>query len=689
MEEEKRFLERDLSWLSFNYRVLMETRNPDLPLYNRIKFMAIFSSNLDEFFRVRVASLRHLIDIGKRKINKELDLKPKKLLKKIHEQVHQHQEEYGKILREIIIPGLEKNNIFLYMGQDIHPTHLGHLHNILKGKILSFLRPILLEDDKAGTYFLENGELYFSLKLQAKDNVLPNQFQYAYLNIPSNHLPRFYQLPPVDGTEYFITIDDIIRFQIEFIFPQWKVLDCFSIKLNRDADLNIEDEYSGDLVDKIRNQVQKRNIGIPSRFLYDQTMPEEMLNKLAETFYLKDDDLIPGGRYHNLNDLMTFPNPRKPDLIEAPWPGLLKRELEECHFLFDIMDKKDLILHFPYHTYDYVVRFFNEAALDPFVKSIKVTLYRIAANSLIGHSLITAALNGKRVTVFVEVKARFDEENNIRWAQRMEEAGVQIIYSIPGLKVHAKVALIQREDPDEDQRWYGFLGTGNFNEKTAAIYTDHGLLTARQPMLNELDQVFQYLENRETPDQFEHLLVAQFNLMETFEELIDHEIMAAKKGNEARILIKLNNLEEKTMIEKLYEANNAGVKITLIVRSICCLIPGIKGQSEHIKVMRLVDRFLEHARIFVFHHHGEEKIFMGSSDWMKRNLFRRIEVVFPVYDPDIRSEILQILDFQLKDNTKATLIDNENRNLLPDGNQVNKRRAQLDLYQWIKEKENA
>jgi len=682
------YYDRDLSWISFNQRVLMEAQDPSLPLYERLKFMGIYSSNLDEFFRVRVASVRSLSDIGKKKINKQLKIKPGKLLKEIHNKVNTQLEEYGKTLREDLLPKLLEHHIHIYMGdQDIPPDHKKVIDHYFKSKVLSFLHPAIIDPKHKENYFLNNRALYFALRLK-KISGKKEPVQYAYLNIPSENLPRFLSLPQLDGCYCMIFLDDIIRNNLEFVFAGHEIQECASIKLNRDADLNIEDEYSGDLVDKIKKQITKRNIGVPSRFLYDNKISEQLLDFLVEVFELNSDDLVPGGRYHNLNDLMKLPNPLKPQLEAPKLSEIQIKELDQCPSIFDSIAKKDHMLHFPYHSYDYVLRFFNEAAVDPFVQEIKVTLYRIAADSLIAHALISAAKNGKDVTVFVEVKARFDEENNIRWAQKMEEAGIRIIYSIPGLKVHAKVALIKRKDLKGKAKYFSFLGTGNFNEVTAGIYADHGLLTCHPEMMEEVEKVFKYLYRRKDPGEFKHILVSQFNLQSRFLEMIDREIAFARNNKPGRIILKFNNLEDKVMINKLYEASNLGVTIDLLLRGICCLVPGVEGQSENIQVRRLVDGFLEHARVFWFHNNGKDELYAGSSDWMKRNLYHRIEVIYPIYDTKLKQELIKIIEWQLKDNVKATLLDQNHHNVaVPTKPSDPAIRAQTKIYEWLKNRE--
>ena len=679
MDNEQHYIDRDLSWLAFNGRVLEEAQDVTLPLYERIKFLAIYSSNLDEFYRVRVAGLRSLQKLNKKKINKKFKVDPDKLLPQIKEIVERQQETFGSILSKDIRPELGANNInLLYNKSEIPEKLIPELKAYFRNRILSYLQPVILKPGKGA--FLTNRALYLLLKIHSPNS---EDFQYAYVNIPSPPLPRFFQLRD-NGQYYFIFIDDIIRLNLEYLFPGFEVSEAFSIKLNRDADLQIEDEYSGDLVEKLKSNLDKRNIGPPSRFLYDLTMPIDMLTAIIEATGIDEEEAVMGGRYHNLYDLFSLPNPKSPDLEINKWPPLVKKELEKTNSILDLIEEKDVLLNFPYHSYDYVLRFFNEAAIDPKVKEIKVTFYRVAADSFIVNALISAARNGKKVKAFIEVKARFDEENNLRWAERMKEAGIKITYSIPGLKVHAKTALVIRENNDGHKMSYAFFGTGNFNEKTAGIYADHGILTCNKDMTDELDKVFKYLYKRTPVEKLETLLVSQFNIIDKLESLIDREIEHAREGKKARIHIKVNNLEDPKMIDKLYEASIAGVKIKVIVRGICRLRPGEFPYSSNIKVIRLVDRYLEHARIFAFYNNGANEMYMGSADLMRRNLYHRIEVVFPVLDPDVKAQISALLAFQLNDNVKSRLVDSEGKNnviLLKNG--IRKIRAQEGYYKWL------
>lgn len=675
------YYDRDLSWLTFNYRVLMEAQSKDVPLFERLKFLAIYSSNQDEFFRVRVASIRSLLDINKKKINQALDLEPKELLSKIHDRVHTQLAEYGETLRNHVLRELEKSGLFVLSIDQINEDQKADCLYYFKTQVLSFLQPYMF-GNTVRPPFLNNRELYMALRLK---NKYSGNIEYAYLNVPSNYLPRFYQLPSPNVQFHYIFLDDIVKMHLDFVFPEFEVIECRNIKMNKDADLNIEDEFSGDLVEKIEKQIEKRNLGMPSRFLMGQGISTELKEYLKDAFELSDEDLVEGGTYHSLFDFFQLPNPIGAAIEYEKLPPLRNKKIDRHRSIFNALDESDQMLHFPYHTYNYILQFFNQAAIDPNVKEIKVTFYRIASKSLIGNALMSAAKNGKQVTVFIELKARFDEENNLRWAEKMQAAGVKIIYSIPGLKVHAKVALIKRKTEQGAIKNYSFFGTGNLNEQTASVYADHGLLTCHDGLGNELDELFKYLYRRKEPSPFKSLLVSQFNIIEGFSELIDREIEHVKNGKKGRIVIKLNNIEERGMIDKLYEASRAGVEVQMIIRSICCLVPGVPGMSENITVRRIVGRYLEHARVLWFENDGNDEVYMGSADWMKRNLKSRIEVNIPIFDPGLKQEIKELLKLQLRDNTKAVVLDEEQNNMpIPYESGRRLFNAQLDSYHLIK-----
>ncbi|MEE9429681.1 MAG: polyphosphate kinase 1 [Melioribacteraceae bacterium] len=685
-----KYKNRDLSWLSFNYRVLQEAKDPRVPLYERIKFLAIYSSNLDEFFRVRVAGLKSLQTINK-KTQKALSFDPTIILKKIFKIVNKQQNEFGEIFRKQILPELKENKIFLIDETEVTDYQKEFIADYFNESVIPQVQPILLIKKKI-IPFLRNRRPYLAVKLKPK-NTKPTssvkkrvQHKYAIIEIPSNHLPRFISLPSNDSNKYIIFLDDIIRIHLSSIFQGYEIVSSYSIKLTRDAELYIEDEFSGDLLDKISKSLKKRNTGKPSRFLYDEKIPTAFLKVLKESFLVGHNDLAQGSKYHNFNDFFAFPNPNRDDLKNEPLPPLKQNELESFPTLFEAMSQKDFALNFPYQTYDYVIDFFRLAATDPNVTSIYLTQYRVAKHSQIIKYLERAVKNKKKVMVFVELKARFDEESNILWAEEMKQRGINVLYSFPGLKVHSKLALVIRKE-NKQEKSYCYLGTGNFHEQTAQLYCDLGLFTTDKRITKEVKTVFDFLEGQIVNPKFRHLLVAQFNMRNTFTKLIDKEIDATKKGKKAEIILKMNSLEDRKMINKLYEASNAGVKIKIIVRGICCLVPGVARQSENISVISIVDRFLEHSRIFIFYNGGHKKVYAGSADWMRRNLSKRIEVIFPIYNEKIKKEILDIIFIQLKDNVKARHIDRyDKNNYVKIKNQKTEIQSQVVTYNYLKDK---
>jgi len=692
---DNRLFDRDLSWLSFNYRVLLEAADPSLPLYERIKFLAIYSSNNGEFFQVRVATLQSLSK-AKKKNPASFQQDPDFLLEQIFTEVNRQQDTFGDIFRNLILPALAREGVHLILG---NPTQLGHqtfVEQYFDEEVKAFLHPELLRKGKI-THFLRDNALYHAVKLRNRprnfDKLPPlekniqshkKRIRYALIQIPTHYFPRFVELPKVDGQHYYMFLDDIIRYNLERIFPGYDVLACHSIKLNRNAEITIEDEFDGNLVEKMRSSLKKRRIGLPARFLYDKAMPASMLKYLRETFDLRKRELLGGGAYHSYSHFFAFPNPLAPKLERTPTPPLIKAELQAYDNIFDAIRSRNWLLHFPYHTYDHVIRFLNQAASDPRVEEIYTTQYRVASNSAIVGALIRAAQNGKKVTVFVEIKARFDEQQNIQTAEEMKQAGVSIIYSIPGLKVHAKVAMALRRE-GETLKGYTFLSTGNFNEKTARIYTDQGYFTDNEGVINELSELFAHLQDRTyAPAPFQKLLVGFFGMRERYIAMIDREIMNARAGRSSGMFIKINNLEDKEMIEKLYEASEAGVPIRMIVRGICRLRPGVPGMSSNIQVLRLVDQFLEHSRIFLYHNAGQEVMYLGSADWMGRNLRRRIEVAFPLEDRELLEEVKALMEFQWADNVKAVRL-NENLENIPVENDLPPLRAQIEIYNRIRD----
>lgn len=666
IKDPKRYFDRDVSWLSFNGRVLAEATNPEVPLYERLKFLAIYSSNLDEFYRVRMASIMAL---------SKLSAERKGILEEVHRIIRRQQDWSGQILRQQIIPELKQHNVeFLYnvpIPQSLHAP----VREIFFNEVAGYLQ---VEPLTKGTQlFPENNKLYLTVSLERGHGIY-------VINIPSDHLRRFHPIRKDDKT-YVVMLDDIIRYHATAIFGGKKIKDAYAFKVTRDAEMNVSDDVGVAPTIQMEKLLKLRDLGFATRLLYDASMPDYMLRRVVQTFKMNDAMNVAGGRYHNLRDFFTFPKGSS-DLYYSAHDAV-GIPVDKRHSIFDAIDNGDIMLHTPYHRYDMILRFFGEAAIDTSVEKIYVTLYRIATDSTIAHSLISAARNGKKVYVLVELKARFDEANNLRWARRMKEAGVTILYSSARMKVHAKVAVVVRRSRQITKK-YGLFATGNFNENTARLYTDHILFTSNPRILREAQLLFSMLikdSRHPNPGKiiFKELIVAPFNIRQTFFALIDREIEAARGGRAASITIKLNNLEEETLIDKLYEASAAGVQIQLIVRSICRIVPQKPGLSENISVRRIVDRYLEHGRIFIFHNGGNPKVYCGSADWMNRNIYHRIEVCFPILDEKIRKQLLQIVKLQLQDNTQATVIDESmtNTRIVNDERRI---KSQDAIYDFVR-----
>ncbi|MEM9847394.1 MAG: polyphosphate kinase 1 [Bacteroidota bacterium] len=675
------YIHRDLTWLSFNYRVLQEAKDPNVPLIERIKFLAIYSSNLSEFFKVRMANQRSLLRAGKKTRN-SFEFSPKDVIKSVQQTLSDHQQEFSRIMEEEIVPELKKHNINLLRRLDLNEEQQAFVANYFRDHMLPYVQPVLLVKQKIRP-FLNNDSLYMVVWMEEKDSN-KKKTAYAIVKIPSNDVPRFVELPSAEGEYDLIMLDDIVRNSIAWMFPGYRIIDTFSVKKTRDAELYIDDEFSGDLVEKIKKSLSKRAVGVTSRFVYDREMPKDLLDYLSEVFNLESYDVFLEGRYHNNFDFFKFPDFGKDHLKNQKLPPLSYPKLEESTNLFKQIDKTDHLLNFPYHSYESVIRFFEAAAYDPDVTHIKITQYRVARKSRIMQALMDAVKFGKQVSVFIEVKARFDEKANLRWGEKLEAAGVQVRYSFPGVKVHSKLGLVRRKEGD-NYKLYTYLSTGNFHEDTAKLYSDFGLFTTDKRITVEVARIFSYLETLDAPE-FEHLLVGQFNLRSDLVRLIEQEIEHAKQGLPARIILKMNSLQDKAMIAKLYEASQAGVKIKLIVRGICSLIPQKKGWSENIVAISIVDRYLEHARVFIFHNNGKEKMYMSSADWMVRNLSYRIEATFPIYDEAIKKEVKEFIDIQLNDNTKARILNEEQTNPYRKLDSDISIQSQIETYYHIKRK---
>lgn len=679
------YIHRDISWLSFNYRVLQEAKDPRVPLLERIRFLAIYSNNLDEFFRVRVANHRNLLRVG-RKTREKIEDDPKTILKQITRIVNEQQEEFSRIFENQILPELARHNVFLRRRLELNRAQKSFVEKYFREHMLPFVQPVLLIKGKIRP-FLNNAALYMVVHLLDKED---HKKQVAIVKIPSDHLPRFIELPASSPRrKELIMLDDIVRHNLSQMFPGYEILDAYSIKLTRDAELYIDDEYSGDLLQKIRNSLAKRQVGPPSRFVYDREMPQELLDFLVETFDLRKEDLLVEGRYHNNFDFFFFPDFGYNHLRQSPLPPLPLHELDDEENIFDAIGKKDQLIYPPYHRYDPVVRFFTEAARDPAVTHIKITQYRVAKRSQIMNALIQAVAAGKQVFVFIEVKARFDEEANLRWGERLEAAGVKVAYSLPGVKVHAKMALVRREEAN-GARMYAYLSTGNFHEGTAQVYCDFGIFTADPRLSTEVGRLFTFLETGIRPlEPFQHLWVGQFNLRSRLERLIEREIAHARAGKPASITLKVNSIQDPAIIAQLYAASNAGVKIRLIVRGVCSLVPAVPGWSENIEAISIVDRYLEHGRVFIFENAGTPEYYLSSADLMTRNLSFRIETVFPVYDPEVKQIIHDIIEIQWADNIKARTIDAEGSNAYRRTSTEIAVQSQVETYFYFKRRQEA
>ncbi|MEO8587959.1 MAG: polyphosphate kinase 1 [Flavobacteriales bacterium] len=679
----ERFFERDLSWLSFNDRVLQEAKDPRVPLLERLKFLAIYSSNLDEFYRVRVASLRSLVKL-KRTDRTALDIPAEKLVDRINRKALKQQQEFGALYRGTLLPALARHGIRILREDQLDKAQLEHLRVFFTDRIAPLLNTAAVRPGNAP--FIEDRKLYFACRLRPKGK---SRQRLVLLNIPSDELGRFIALPSRAGRSDVIFLDDVMRVHLASLFTGYKVMGCHAIKLSRDAELYLDEEFVGNVKEKVRKSLRKRQTGTPSRFLYDSAMPHATLRALRTLLGLSKQDMVAGGRYHNFSDLMKLPVKRHAALRDKPWPPRPHPRSARVKNTFAAVAKGDMLWHYPYHDFGMFTRWLQQAAADKAVKRIAITLYRVAESSEVCTALLDALGRGKQVTVFVEVQARFDERSNLFWGEALEKAGAQVLYSYEGLKVHCKLCLIERVEKARTRR-YAYLATGNFNERTAPLYSDQALLTCNEAITREVAEVFAHLRDRRHRPRLQHLLMAPLTLRDQLEAFMDKEIEHALSGRPASILLKLNSLEDRAMISKLYDASRAGVKVRLIIRGICCLVPGIPGTSDNIEAISIVDRFLEHSRAYVFHNNGKPLLFLSSADLMGRNLDHRIEVAFPLLDPMIQKEMIELLEIQWKDRVKARLIDaaqtNPYRKRIRNARPL---RAQEATYAYIKKKKAA
>ena len=695
MKTKNTYVNRELSWLKFNARVLQEAADEKVPLLERLRFAGIFSNNLDEFFKVRYATVKRVA--MNESSDKELGVHAKELLEEITKEVIQLQDESLSIINTIT-EELEKEQIFIVNEKTLLPEHEAFVNTYFYDKVRPALFTIILNDLEKFPQ-LKDDVAYLAVKMTLKEDekasgvqkffsskAYKEKIQYALIELPTT-LNRFIELPQVDDKHYIIMLDDVIRFCLHLIFSifNYESLSANMIKITRDAELDIDDDLSKSFVEKISSSVEDRRKGAPVRFVYDKTIDKDTLHFLIEKMgIVNTDSVIPGGRYHNRRDYMSFPSLGRTDLTYAPIHPLPVKGLTSEESLLKKIAEKDYLQFTPYHTFSNIIWFLREAALDPKVKSVKITIYRLAKNSQVVNSLINAVKNGKKVTVQIELQARFDEESNIRYAEQLKAEGVKLIFGVRGLKVHSKICVIEREEGKGIKR-YGFISTGNFNESTAKVYTDYTLFTANQDILKEVNKVFNFFETNYNIQKYKHLIVSPHYTKKILKQLIEEEIKNAKAGKEAYIKLKMNNITSYKMIDKLYEASRAGVKIQMIVRGICCLVPGIEGMSENIEVISIVDKFLEHPRLFIFGNNGNPKMYISSADWMTRNISFRVEVGCPIYDETIKQELIDTFEISWADNVKARVIDQAQDNhyrphTLP------AQRSQVALYEYYQQK---
>lgn len=676
-------INREISWLSFNDRVLQEAADKTVPLVERIRFLAIFSSNLDEFYRVRVATLSRLSNLNTK--SKEIfGYNPKKTLNQIKTIVVRQERKFNHLYEDDIVKELERQKIFIINEKQMNVSRGQFVREYFRNKVLSTLVPVMIDKD-APFPQLKDRAIYFFVKLTKNKNKEKHKF--ALIEIPTDGSNRFIVLPETNNLKFITLIDDIVRYCLDDIFFifDYDSIEAYSIQLTRDAELDLDRHVSEKFIDALSKSLQKRGKGKPMRLLYDTDMPLDMLTHLVAELDLSADGLIPGNRYHNFKDFISFPNVRGPELEFPKISPLPVSNLSSVTSLFAQIAKRDYLINLPYQSFDYIIHFLREAAIDPKVKEINITLYRLAENSRVIHALINAAKNGKKVNCLLELKARFDEQANIFWTNRLEDEGIDVNYGMLDYKVHSKICLVGRMEKGK-MMYYANLATGNFNEKTASLYCDHSVFTANPLITKELVKLFDGLQKKVFYRGFENLIVSPLESRQKIYDLIDSEIKIAKAGKEAYIILKMNSLTDEDMISRLYDANNAGVKINLIIRGMCCLVPGVSGYSENIEVISIVDRFLEHARVWIFGNGGSEKVFLSSADLMARNLDHRVEVGFPILDPLVKSEIRDIINIQLRDNSKAREINQLNNNRYKKNKLKTENRAQIDTYTYLKYK---
>ncbi|HPT31407.1 MAG TPA: polyphosphate kinase 1 [Prolixibacteraceae bacterium] len=682
MSAEDQYINREISWLSFNERVLQEAEDPRTPLLERIRFIGIFSNNLDEFFRVRVATVRRMVDFGKDEEGLLGQFSPRELHEKIQEIVSRQQFKVQEIFSDIIRE-LNKNNIFILNEKQLNHNQGMFVRKYFQRKVLPNLVPVMLSKKNPFPY-LRDRAIYLAVKLSG--GTTPGDIAYSLIRIPGESVPRFLVLPASGSKKFVIMLDDVIRYCFDdlFFYFNYRKFEAYTLKITRDAEIDLDDDISKSFIEKMEAGLKKRKTGRAVRLIYDREMPSDLLRFIMKKMKIEEqENAVPGGRYHNYKDFMDFPEIGKPGHYYPKLPPFRHKDLPLHTSMLKVLRKKDVILHFPYHTFTHVIDLLREAAIDPQVQEIGITLYRVASDSKVVNALLNAVRNGKKVTVVIELQARFDEEANIYWSNLLQEEGANVINGIPGLKIHSKLLWVKRMEGGKLQH-YAFVGTGNFNESTARIYADEGLLTAHPDIAEEVANIFEFFKHNYKHFEFRNLLVSPFNMKSQFIKMINKEIKYARKGKLAWMILKMNSLIDPEMMVKIYEASQAGVQVKLIVRGIFGMKTGIEGLSENIEGISIVDKYLEHSRIFVFHNDGDERVFISSADWMPRNLNRRLEVAVPIFDREIQKELKEMLLLQLDDNTKARILDPELKNLYDRSRPQKLFRAQEDYYNLIK-----
>ena len=675
------FINREISWLAFNERVLQEAEDSANPLIERLRFLGIFSNNRDEFFRVRIATIKRMLELGK-KTREMLYTNPKLLLKELETILGKQEIQFDKAFKTII-GALKKENIRFVNESELTKEQENFVFSYFKKTVRPDLVPIMLASNSK----LELTDIASFLAIKLYNSDIEHKAKYALIEIPSKSISRFLIIPGKGTTIIFL--DDVIRLGLKEMFKifDFEKIESYAMKLTRDAELDIEEELDESLIEKLSKSVHKRKKAQPVRFIYDEKMPDDLLEILNTKLGLSgEENIISSRRYHNFKDFIGFPDLGNsklsfPELLPNKHPDLV-----DVRSLLGVIRKKDILLNYPFQDFSHTIDILREAAIDPSVTSIKITLYRVATDSKILNVLINASKNDKKVTVIIELRARFDESHNIHWAKELQDNGVNVIFGVHGLKVHSKIILIERRKKKEIQ-FFGHVGTGNFNENSATVFSDFSLWTSDDRITTDLNNLFDFFEKNYKNYVFKEILVAPFNARQNINKLIDNEIANVLAKKDAGILIKLNNLVDEDLINKLYEASSAGVKIKLIVRGICALIPGEKGLSENIKVISVLGRYLDHARVMIFTNGGDEKCYIGSADWMVRNMDKRIEVITPIYDKSIIQDVKNVLDVQLNDNVKARVIDRElsNKYKRTDSMIVD---SQVEIYNYYKNLKN-